>query len=290
MYTIIANPIAGKNNGKINYDLVCKELEKRNISYHGYISSYEGNTQEIVSNLMEEGCDKLIALGGDGTFSEVLEHIDVDKVKLGLIPSGTGNDFAYACKIKSNAIENLDNILDDKSQKVDFIQVGKHRSLNVCATGLDIEVLKLYNKQKKKTKGTYRKCLLKALLNFKFYKLNITIDDNIKLSGEYMLVACCNGKRFGANILVSPISDITDGYMDLILIKKVNRLRIPFALLGFLKGKHLKKSYAEHYKCKHVSITNQDGSPISINVDGQVYEDNAFNADIVHDKLTLLNY
>lgn len=290
MINIVANPVAGKNSGKTNYDLVCNELKNRNIPFHSHLSGYEGNTQEIVNELMQEDCDKIIALGGDGTFSEVLENIDVDKVQLGLVPSGTGNDFAYASNIKDNTLECLNNILDENSQKVDFIQIGKHRSLNVCATGLDIEVLKLYNQQKKKTKATYRKCLLKVLLNFKFYKLNITIDDETKLSGEYMLVACCNGKRFGANILISPISDINDGYMDLILIKKVNRLRIPFALLGFLKGKHLNKSYAEHYKCKKVVVENQDGSPISLNVDGQVYENEKFEANLIHDKLTLLNH
>ena len=289
MINIVANPVAGKNSGKTNYDLVCNELKNRDIPFHSYLSSYQGNTQEIVAELMQEDCDKLIALGGDGTFSEVLEHVDIDKVKLGLIPSGTGNDFAYASNIKDDVIETLNNILDDNDKKVDFIQIGSHRSLNVCSTGLDIEVLKLYNKQKKKTKSAYRKCLLKVLLNFKFYKLNITIDDEIKLSGEYMLVAYCNGKRFGANILISPISDISDGYMDLILIKKVNRLRIPFALLGFLKGKHLNKSYAEHYRCKHVTVENQDGSPLSLNVDGQVYENEKFDANLIHNKLTLLN-
>ncbi len=269
MITIFSNPASGSGFGAKNLIFIEKYLREKNLEFVSYVSEYVGQPTELARQHSSES-EQIIIIGGDGTFNEVCNGIDdINKHKICFIPSGTGNDFSFALNIEE--VESvLENFFSDKSSKTDYLTVNEYRCLNVAGTGLDTDVLQTYNALKKKTRSGYIKSLLKVLLHFKFYSFDITIDDKIKLSGDYMLLACCNGNRIGANILVSPKSKVDDGLINFVAIKKVSRFSIPFILLGFIKGKHLNKPYVEQYLCKKVEIVNKSGSMI-FNLDGQLF-------------------
>jgi diacylglycerol kinase family enzyme len=92
----------------------------------------------------------IICLGGDGTLSEIVNGIqNFDIVTLGVIPSGSGNDFVTATKIPSDdPINALKFALTAQSRKINFINVNNKRAINVVGFGLDTEVLKFYYKLK----------------------------------------------------------------------------------------------------------------------------------------------
>ena len=272
MITIFANPTAGSGLTKQNLFIVEEYLKNKNIEFVTLLSSYKGEITELVENNAKEG-DRLIVIGGDGTFNEFINGLSQpEKFDICFIPGGTGNDFSYALN-NNDPIKILEKFLNNESKKVDYLSVNNFKCLNVCGVGLDADVLKRYEALPKKTKMGYAKCLVKVLCNFNFYKLKLKIDDEKEIEGEFMLIAASNGKRFGANIYISPNSVVDDGFIHLILIKKLKKFIIPFAFLGFIKGKHLKKSYAEEILCKKVEITNNEPS-ITYNLDGQLFEGN----------------
>ncbi|MGN1227633.1 MAG: hypothetical protein ACI4TX_03225, partial [Christensenellales bacterium] len=84
-------------------------------------------------------------------------------------------------------------------------------------------------------------------------------------------------------------ASLEDSLINLVIIKKVPKWKIPFMLLTFLRGNHLNKSWCYHIKCKKVEIENVDGEPLLINVDGQLLQKNKFIAEIVPCKLLCLN-
>lgn len=283
MITIFANPASGASLGERTLQIVKEYLDGKNQSYEVYQSSFEGEPVEIARKYKDQ-VEKLIIIGGDGTFNEFTNGLnDLENYDICFIPGGTGNDFAYSLGI-FDIQKILDKFLNNESTKVDYLSVNGNKCLNVCGTGLDTEVLQKYNALPKKTKAGYVKCLVKVLCNFNFYKLKLTVDDQKSIEGEFMLAACCNGKRFGANIYISPESEIDDGYINLILIKKIKKIIIPFALLGFIKGKHLTKSYSEQILCKKVEIENLDGNMV-YNLDGQLFNANKICVDIREGKI-----
>lgn len=283
MITIFANPASGARLGERTLQIVTEYLKSKNVEFIVHSSTYSGEPVEIAKKYKDE-VKKIIIIGGDGTFNEFTNGLNnLENYDICFIPGGTGNDFSFSLGIY-DITKILDKFLTDENSKIDYLKANDKKCLNVCGTGLDTEVLQKYNALHKKNKTGYVKCLIKVLLNFKFYKLRLTIDDEKVIEGEFMLAACCNGKRFGANIHISPESKVDDGFINLILIKKVKKIIIPFALLGFIKGKHLTKSYAEQILCKKVKIENLSGDMI-YNLDGQLFEGKEVNVNICEGKL-----
>jgi len=286
MYDIIINPVAGGNSTRRDAKTIYGYLKKNNIAHKIHFSEHPKHISEIMKSITSQRTErKVIVVGGDGTFNEALSGIEnFDKTTLGFIPTGSGNDFAHSMRLKRNPIAALEDILLENTGAIDYIQCGDIRSINVIATGLDTEVLNKYNRAKVfKGKVAYILALLGVLMRFKFYQFEIKADDR-DISGEFMLAACCNGSRFGGSIPVSPRSDITDGKINLVLIHKVKKIRIPFLLMKFLKGSHLSENWAEEILCDRATITTLNG-PKMLETDGELYNNIPFEAEIKAGKL-----
>ncbi|MCL2539911.1 MAG: YegS/Rv2252/BmrU family lipid kinase [Firmicutes bacterium] len=282
MYHIVINPKAGGRKSRKQIALLYNYLKENGIEHRMYFSEKSKHMTDIAAKLTSGGksCN-LVVMGGDGTFNEALAGIaDFKNTTVGFVPSGSGNDFAKMMGLKLEAVAAFEDILKAKTGSIDYIECGKLKSINVVSTGLDTEVLIKYNNAKVfRGKIAYMLALLITLLCFKFYKFHIKADDK-EYKGEYVLAACCNGSGFGGGIPVSPRSDITDGLINLVMIKKIKKIRIPLLLLKLLRGKHLGEDWAEEVMCKTVSIKTL-GSPELLETDGELYDNAPFEAKVV---------
>ena len=102
MYCIIVNPNAGKGKGKKNLKTVLKLFSERGAEYSVFETTRAGEAKEFSERLTSSGEQEIIVVGGDGTLHEVLNGLsDPSSCRLGLIPSGTGNDFSAAAGLPS---------------------------------------------------------------------------------------------------------------------------------------------------------------------------------------------
>ncbi len=272
MLNFIANIRSGKGLGNKNLKKVTEYCDKNKIEYTVHITNAQGHAQAIASGLCSNGADTIVAVGGDGTFHEVLCGISsFEKTFLGFIPSGRGNDFAHGIGIPLEPIKALKSILNGKTRFIDYIQVGDDRCLNIGGTGLDIDVLKRVAGRQGKI--TYLNSLLYCVRHFKPYDIEVTMGESIKRYSAVM-VGICNGSQFGGGLKLSPKSVFDDGLMDLIIIQMPKGSIWP-ALFKFLRGKHLSLPITESIQCTEVSIHPLDGRPIQL--DGEIYE----NKDLV---------
>ena len=289
MYYFIVNPIAGSGKALSAMSQISAFLKEQNIPFVVHETQKPGDGKVIASSLKTTSKDVIIFVGGDGTLNECFKGIqDKKNTKIGIIPAGTGNDFCFSVSIGTDPIENIKRILNGTVHSVDYVEgLDGNISLNTISTGLDIDVMERYNRAKKKTRGTYTRALLKTLLCFSFKDFEITVDDK-QLSGKYMLAAVCNGNKFGGGMMASPLSDVKDGKLNLVLIKKVCRLLIPFRLTAFLKGKHIGKKFAEHILCERVKISGKAGAVIPSNYDGELVYNTPIDLHIVKGGMKLV--
>ena len=271
---IIANPRSGKDNGIIALKKVQSYLNNRNIPHTIHITNKSGHAKELAQELSEKGAKKIVALGGDGTFHEVLNGIDFNKSSLGFIPAGRGNDFAKSSKISLNTEEALEAIIRGNPETYDYIQIGDLRCLNVAGTGLDVDVLKYTANRNNKI--TYAGSLLKCLLNYKPYTIQVELDGQTK---EYscVMAGLCNGNQFGGGLKLCPPAKPDDGKLDLVVIEKPPRVPTFFLIPCFAKGNHMQKTFVKHFLCDKVKIT----TPAPIQLDGEIYYNQSFDAQIV---------
>ena len=141
MFHIIDNPIAGKKGHQKNLETVKRLFKERGVEYRLYSTTHKNEGKEIVAKLTEDGGKDIVVIGGDGTIHEVLNGMkDPSLCRLGIVPSGTGNDFADVAKIPLNAEDAVTLILDGEAKETDYIEVGEKRCMNICGLGMDVDV------------------------------------------------------------------------------------------------------------------------------------------------------
>ena len=288
MLDFIVNPSAGGHHGtKIKKALrsIQERLKERGVKYVIHLTDMPGHATELTASLIKNGATNIIAVGGDGTLHEVINGFDnFENVNMGIIPCGTGNDFATAIGLPLDTVKALDIILDGQAKYTDFMQMQGVRGLNIIGMGIDVDVLKKYRALKKKTKFKYTMCLIKTLFNFEYSDFDAEIN-GVKTHYRSFMACVANGTMYGGGIPVCPIANPTDNYLDFVVVKEIKKLGLIRAFLKLKKGKILTLPQAHHEKMKNIKITTD--KPVTINVDGELYDDIPFEIDIVSNKLKL---
>lgn len=287
MLDFIINPIAGGKGGKKILDFIPKLkefLKRKSLKFALHFTKKKGEAKELTDTLIKDGATDIVCIGGDGTLHEVINGFhDFDKVNLGIIPLGTGNDFANALKIPTDPVDALKLITEETPKYTDFMQMPTVRGLNVIGAGLDVEVLKKYERLKKKTKFGYTKCLLKTLFTYKCVNFKAKIGEKIT---EYhsFISAIANGHCFGGGLVISPEATPIDGKLNFVAVDKVNKFVLIKLLIKLMKKKiNTAKQYVQE---KVDKITIIPATPhYTVNVDGELYDDIPFEVEIVSNKL-----
>ena len=156
MIHIIVNPVSGKKKATKNLRIVERMLMERGIEYEIHATCEVHDGESIARRLSEQGETEFVVLGGDGTLHEVLNGlVDPSICTLGLIPSGTGNDFAGMLGLPLDAEKAMAIILKGQPQPIDYFKVGNRRCMNVCGLGMDVDVLERCQRGKMKGKLKY---------------------------------------------------------------------------------------------------------------------------------------
>lgn len=280
MINIIANIRSGRGLGLKSLKKVTSYCADNSIDYTLYVTNYKGHATDIARDVTKNG-GTVVAMGGDGTFHDVLNGIsDLQNTTVGFIPAGRGNDFTRAAGFSLNPIKALKDILAGNTKRIDFIQVGDKRCINVAGTGLDIKVLELANQ---KAGLSYLNSLIYWINHIIPCHAVVTCDDQKPLDVNCIMAGVCNGIAFGGNIRLSPVSKIDDGYLDVIIIQMPEDGNVMKLLPKFVKGKHMDMPITTHIRCKKVKIV----SDVAVELDGEIYENLAFDCSIAEKALNI---
>lgn len=288
MYNFILNPTAGKGKTLKNIEKIKKYLDFLGKEYTLHSTKYPAHATEISAKLSKDGCKNIIAVGGDGTVNEVLNGIsDLSSCALGIIPSGTGNDFAKFTGLPKDPVEAMKVIINNEPKPTDYMTVNDKKALNVTGMGMDVTVLERCKKMKLlKGKFQYIISLIITLLKFDWHKFTVTIDGGEPQKKSVLLIAACNGKFFGGGMPISPQSDISDNFINVIIINKLKKIKIPLALINLMRGKLLKYNFVENILCKSITIESDNGES-TVNIDGELHKNTPFNCTLVKNELKM---
>ena len=288
MYHLIINTKGHEKNAEEKLATVKYVFERAGKELIVHETQYPHHATEIVEELTKDGeHTEIIAMGGDGTLHEVLNGIkDVTKCTLGLIPLGSGNDFAQTAKIPFDVKEAAECILFRSPVKIDFIQLENGlRSINAIGMGIDVDVLQRTYNGKKTGKKKYFSAFIKSLMHYKAGNYRVVYDGIIE---EHTGIICClgNGRQIGGGILLFPDADIKDGYIDLITVDCLTKFRTLIAFIKLVTGKVNKVKEVTHVKCKRVRIIPIGKTPTTVQAEGEIYDNVALDARIIQGKLS----
>lgn len=275
MYHIISNPISGRKKRKNKNEVIFTYLKENNIEYILYESKYYNHPYELAREITSSySTGNIIVMGGDGTFNEVINGInDLSKWNIGLIPTGSGNDFASCLKLPiKKPLECLKLILKNELKPVDYIKVNNKICANVLGTGIDVAVLQVFETHKK-LKGSFRYLVsfLQALASNPKYEFEVSLDDGPFVRKKGFIVVLCNGSTIGGGITICPNANPTDHLMEFVFVESVKKSKIPGVLLKVLNKKIFKASVTQHVYCKKAVF--KDNKNLMLQIDGNITND-----------------
>lgn len=268
MYHVIFNAKAKHNKSRSVLERVLERFRAENQEYQVHETDYKGHAEEIARELSKTE-EVLVAIGGDGTFHEVLNGVtDLDKTALLLIPGGTGNDFATSAQLNGGVDELMDKLLHGEPKKTDFIELNDRRSLNIAGTGIDVDVLERTEKGIFHGRIKYLMSLLQSMFLFKACPMQVSVNGE-DWEGRALFAAACNGSDFGGGIRICPGAQIDDGELELVFVSQLGFFQLISAFFKLLRGKILDYKQTRHIYCKEVKISS-NGDP-SVQLDGEIY-------------------
>ena len=229
------------------------------------------------------GCDgdmDIVAMGGDGTLNEVLNGIeDPSRVRLGIIPCGSGNDFAAVAGIPATPEGALEVLMAGQARYTDYLDCGGVRGINVIGTGIDVDILRRYNRMRL-LKGSlaYLASLVLTLFSYRAKRFR-EIDGGTTRQHKALIACVGNGRRIGGGITVCPEALIDDGLMDIVIVDDLPRHRYPASLIRLMKGDILKLPITRFRRDSRLRL--ESDAPMPVQVDGEIHEGLPFDVRVV---------
>ena len=288
MHYIILNGmhLTGKDGKKT--EAVEEIFTSAGIQFKKLITHRRGDAKRFTEEVTSSGekCT-VVAMGGDGTLHDVINGFkNFDDCCMGIIPFGTGNDFAEGAKIPLDVKEAAKIIAYGKPRPIDFIELSSGlRSINSVGMGIDVDVLKRTYASGDKGKGKYIAALISALKNFQAYDFTAIYDGKTE-KHHGLIAAVGNGGLFGGGIKIFPHAKIDDGLLDVIIVDYISKARIPAAFAKLMAGKVDKVKKAVTFRAKEVSFI-PDEKNYTIQAEGELYDNVPLEAHIVEGKLKL---
>lgn len=274
-YVFIINPASGKTDYDKIKENIIKTLE--NEEYEIYETKAPKEATEIASRFKNEENTIVYSVGGDGTLNEVVNGIAEGKCKLGIIPTGSGNDFYRT--LKEAQTENV---------RLDLGKVNGRYFINIASVGMDAETCNNANKIKSKIKlhSSYYLALIHTFLTFKSKSLKLKIDKNV-YAGDYIIAAICNGKYYGGGFKIAPVASFDDNQFDIYLVSKAGKLKLIKILLALLKSEHEKYNEVRKYTGKNITITSENN--LIVNIDGEITISKNIEIEMIEDAFIIYN-
>ena len=239
------------------------------------LSKKPGDIARIGREEAEKGYT-VIACGGDGTINELMSGVAGLDAIVGVLPMGSGNDFAKSVGISLKKDQALEDLRSAVASPIDLIRYESNSGNGICDNTIGIGFdgwANFHAHQNTVFKGTlqYLYATVKTAFTFKPVHMTVRMDE-VEVVGRFYMVTICNGTTEGGNFKVAPMADNEDGWMDVILLGPCSIPGLFFRLPFFLFGGHMRFSNIHHHRCKSVRV--DISQPVGVHVDGEEIGEN----------------
>ncbi|WP_280768158.1 diacylglycerol/lipid kinase family protein [Salipaludibacillus daqingensis] len=278
MYIIIVN----SHSGRLTFREVSKQLSMN--SDISFVPYFTGDYQEeelwthairfIKENIPT--IQGIIIVGGDGTFHQAINHLHNFEIPLGLIPTGSANDFAKALKIPSNEKKALSRIRAGNPKTYDLFKVNDEWVHSLAGMGVDAETaIKSISSPLKKWLNraflgrlTYLLTFFTVIKDYKPFQMKLTFQDGESLTYERVwLLAIGNTAYYGGGIPICPKADPQDGKLEITIVHSLSLITLLFVLPTVFFRLHTMLPYVETMQAKALSV--KTSQPVLVQADGE---------------------
>lgn len=278
---LIVNPVSGTDAAPGYLQIINQRLRERTGDLDIVMTVASGDALQAAARAAGEGCEQLFVAGGDGTLNEVLNGVasvegGLSRVTFGLIPLGTGNDFATALGLPDTVEAALDIILAGHTLRTDVGIVNDRYFVNVSAGGFIAEVSDAVNPQLKTLTGKFAYLIggAQVLMDYEHVEARIRVVEAEGRTTEremsLEMFAVCNSRLVGGGRMIAPEAVIDDGVLDVCIIEEMPVMEFISLLTAVSSGDHVADERVAYFHAREIDF--HFNRTIKINTDGEVLE------------------
>ena len=278
---LIINNYAGHQEGAKAVEIVIPWLQKNGCKVEYAFTEYAGHATELASKASVAGFDLVVAVGGDGTVNETAQGLIDTQTLMGIIPVGSGNGLARELGISINMRKSARTLIEGVNLQIDVCKLNNQRYL--CTSGIGFDAQVAYQMSKASSRGLQRyiELVIKESILYKPINVKMKIDGK-PINQPVFLITFANASQFGNNAFIAPAASMTDGLIDVIVVKPFHKIWLPLLSLSLFTKIIHKLPFVDCYKAKKVelewadtSIFHFDGEPGKLEIPATITIDSA---------------
>lgn len=291
----LVNPKSGTQKKELILKLIEKETKTLGINYEVLHTNAEGNYDFVKDKIDAESVTDIVMIGGDGTVNQVTNALKSCAVNFGIIPVGSGNGLARAAHIPMKPKAALALIFTGVAKHIDAFKINNNYSCMLSGVGFDAQVAHDFSTKASRGLMTYTQQSLIHFFKAQPYQFEVIID-NFSFFTDAFFISIANSNQFGNNFTIAPKAKLSDGLLDIVIVQKMSKAKLPFAILQQMRGNNKLQNLVEEITKKNVlyfqtpSIKIKNLKLAPLHIDGEPYDTaEEFNIEIIKDCFKLIH-
>ncbi len=247
----LINPISGTSKKEGLRKLIERETTAQGIPFEILSTNADGDYDLLKDKILKEGITDVVVTGGDGTVNQVTSVLRGISIRIGIIPVGSGNGLARTAGIPTRPQQALALIFTGKTQKVDAFLINNQYACTLSGIGFDAQVAHDFATKASRGLVTYTQ---QSILNFfkaHPYQFEVIID-GFSFFTDAFFISIANSNQFGNNFTIAPQANLHDGLLDIVIVQKMNKAKLPFVMLKHIRSNNKIQELVESMSQKNI--------------------------------------
>lgn len=265
----LINPISGGRSKDKLLSVIDTQLDKSKFTFEVQFTEYAGQAEHIIEERKEKQ-ETIVAVGGDGTINEIAKVLAGSEKPMAIIPQGSGNGLARHMGIALKADKAIKQLNHSKTLKIDTVDLNGHFFISIAGIGFDSLIAQKFVSSQSRGFAGYASLVLKEYFKFREQEYQLKVDGK-DLKRKAALISFANSNQFGYNTIIAPQADLTDGLVEICILRKPKIYQIPSTLFNIWSKKADKSKLIEIISAKTISLypnklqfANIDGESVEV--------------------------
>ncbi|MGK6350468.1 diacylglycerol/lipid kinase family protein [Parapedobacter sp. DT-150] len=265
----VVNPISGGKKKKGFEKRVLEDLDLAVYDAEFAVTKHPGHANMLSKQAMKDQVDVVVAVGGDGTINEVASALNGTSTALGIVPEGSGNGLALYLGIPLNERAAVRRLNRFEHITIDSGSINGFPFFNMAGIGFDASVSDRFANDKLRGPIGYLKAVLTEIGTYKPKRYTLDIDGEI-YEREAFMISVANSPQYGNNAYIAPQASVTDGMLDVCIIKQFPLYTMPMMVFHLFNKTADQSEYVEIVPGRRIRIERE--SAATVHIDGEPKE------------------
>ena len=264
----IINPHAGIGYYKKVHRLLKKHLDVSQYDYQLAATQYQGHGYILAKEAVENKIAVVVAVGGDGTISEIARALVGTDVVMGFIPTGSGNGLAHHLKMPIAVSKAIKVINQPQIVQIDTLKINGRIAVSIAGMGFDAYIAEQFDKSPQRGFLPYLYFVIRSYFPYqpKTYVVEADGEQKVHIA---LMVSISNSSQWGFNVKISPEASMQDGYADICFVQKPSLFHLLPYVIQLLTGNiHRNKTAITIYRFAKCVIYEKEKINQPFHIDG----------------------